>query len=363
MKRRSLLKGLSMLPFLPKTAENFSEEEMLMDNEKINANPSFSTAESKVNRIKPKRLKTGDTLGLIAPASAVADDIIQRAVANLEGLGFKVRLGKNLSARNGYLAGSDQQRVDDLNWAFSDTEVDAVWCVRGGYGATRILPQVDFKMIRKNPKIFIGYSDITALHLSIYQKTGLVTFHGPVGNSDYSDFTKPYVWKLLTEPSDTLELKNSEENLAKDSNLFKLETLREGTARGKLVGGNLSLLSAMVGTPFALKSLKGKILFLEDIEERPYRVDRMLTQMLQSVDFTECAGIALGVFEGCNPNANESSLSLMECFKDRLGHLKVPIIYGLSFGHIRNQYTLPYGIEAELNTQKASITLLESAVL
>ena len=328
------------------------------------------TSESVVNQelsnkkiIKPMRLKVGDTLGVIAPSSALSEKTVTRAIENLTNLGFKIKLGKNVRAQNGYLAGTDTQRLEDLHWAFADPEVDAVWCIRGGYGATRLLPKVDFKLIKKNPKIFIGYSDITALHVAIFQKTGLVTFHGPVGTSDYTDFTKPNVWNLLTNPTPQYKLINAEINAKNESNLFKTEVITAGKCRGQLIGGNLSLLSAMDGTPFALDNLKGKILFMEDIDERPYRVDRMLTQMLQSHDLSKLAGIALGIFEGCNPKTDENSLSLMDCLKDRLGNLGIPVIYGLSFGHISNQYTLPVGIEAEMDTETGILTLLDSAVL
>jgi muramoyltetrapeptide carboxypeptidase len=350
MKRRTILRGATLLPFLPN-----------MDNENTASTVNQQLAHKKIT--KPKRLKLGDTLGVIAPASALSEKTITRAVENLTSLGFKVKLGKNVREQKGYLAGTDEQRLADLHWAFSDPEVDAVWCIRGGYGVTRILPKVDFKLIKKNPKIFIGYSDITALHVAIHQKTGLVTFHGPVGTSDYTEFTKPNVWNLLTNPTPQYKLVHSEENLKKESNLFKPEVITAGKCRGQLIGGNLSLLSAMDGTPFALGNLKGKILFMEDIDERPYRVDRMLTQMLQSHDFTKLAGIALGVFEGCNPKPEENSMSLIECLKDRLGNLGIPVIYGLSFGHISNQYTLPVGIEAEMDTATGTLTLLDTAVV
>jgi muramoyltetrapeptide carboxypeptidase len=350
MKRRTILRGATLLPFMGNSSNETTE---------LAVNQEFSNKKI----IKPKRLKAGDTLGVIAPASALSEKVILRAIENLTSLGFKVKLGKNVREQKGYLAGTDEQRLEDLHWAFSDPEVDAVWCIRGGYGVTRILPKVDFKLIKRNPKIFIGYSDITALHIAIHQKTGLVTFHGPVGTSDYTDFTKPNVWNLLTNPTPQYKLVHSEENQKKDSNLFKSEVITAGKCRGQLIGGNLSLLSAMDGTPFALGDLKGKILFMEDIDERPYRVDRMLTQMLQSHDLSKLAGIALGIFEGCNPKPEENSLSLMECLKDRLGNLGIPVIYGLSFGHISNQYTLPVGIQAEMDTETGILTLLDSAVI
>ena len=348
MKRRTILRGL---PFLP-----------------LVNNIDFVKQETAVLKktIKPKRLKLGDTVGVIAPSSPLSDEQFEKSIKSLTDLGFKLKLGKYVREKLGYLAGTDAQRAEDLHWAFSDKTVDAVWCFRGGYGGTRILPMIDFKIIKNNPKIFIGYSDITAFHTAFYLKTGLVTFHGPVGTSEYDNFTKQNVLNILMNPTPQYKLENSAENLKNPSNLFKTEVITAGSCQGKLIGGNLSLLSAMAGTPYGLKDkdLKGKILFMEDIEERPYRVDRMLTQMLQSVDLRQCAGIALGIFEGCNPKKDENSLTLMECLKDRLANLGIPVGYGLSFGHINQQYTLPVGIEAAFSTEGGGvITLLESAVL
>ena len=347
MKRRDVLRGAATLPFFT-INETKSVENQSFKHKKI---------------IKPKRLKLGDTLGVIAPSSALPPHVVEKAIQSLEGLGFKLKLGKNLNQQRGYLAGTDAERLEDLHWAFSDPEVDAVWCVRGGYGATRLLPNIDFKLIKKNPKIFIGYSDITALHVAIFQKTGLVTFHGPVGTSDYTDYTKGHVLNTLTQPTHPYKVELSAENQANTSNLFKTEVIRAGKCRGQLIGGNLTLLSAMAGTPFGLGDLKGKILFMEDIDERPYRIDRMLVQLLESHNLKDLAGIALGIFEGCNPKPDENSLSLMECFKDLLGNLGIPVYYGLSFGHISNQFTLPMGIEAELDTEGGTLTLLEAGVL
>lgn len=347
MERRDILRGAATLPFL--TLNTMEDVEI--------------SVEKRKKIIKPKHLKKGDTLGVIAPSSSLPEHVVERAIQNLEGLGFKVKLGKNCRNKRGYLAGTDAERLEDLHWAFCDPAVDAVWCIRGGYGATRLLPHIDYKLIKKHPKILIGYSDITALHVAIFQQTGLVTFHGPVGTSDQTDYTKQHVLDILMNPTHPYKIELSVENQAETSNLFKTEVITPGKCRGQLIGGNLSLLSAMDGTPYALRDLKGKILFMEDIDERPYRVDRMLVQMLQSHNFKELAGIALGVFEGCNPKPDENSLSLMACFKDLLGGLGIPVFYGLSFGHISNQFTLPVGIEAELDTEGGTLTFLEAGVL
>jgi len=343
VKRRELLKTLATLPFLAQTV--------------------LSQKSAKSKLIKPKRLAKGDTVGVIAPASGLSAEDFDKALQNLADLGFKTKVGKHARRKTGFLAGTDKERLEDLHWAFSDKEIDAVWCVRGGYGISRLLPAVDYNLIKKNPKIFIGYSDVTALHLAISQNCGLVTFHGPVAASTFSEYSKKHVVNALMNPTAPFKVELSPDNVAKESNLFKTEIITAGKCRGKLVGGNLSLLSALAGTPFALKSAKGKILFMEDVGEQPYRIDRMLTQIRQSVDMRQLAGIALGVFEDCNPRDAAASQSLMDVLKDRLGDLKIPVIYGLSFGHIRDQFTLPVGIEAELDTANASVTFLETGVV
>ncbi len=340
MNRRELLKSAVALPLI--------------------AAPALG-ARSKSKMIKPNRLKSGDTVGVIAPSSAPAKEEFDKALANLESYGFRIKIGKSACNRNGFLAGTDQERLADLHWAFSDPEIKAVWCVRGGYGAGRILPDIDFKLIARNPKILIGYSDITALHIAISQNTGLVTFHGPVGTSAPVDYTKTHVLNVLTNPVSPYRIELSEYNRAQSSNLYKTEVIKPGKVRGQLTGGNLSLVSALAGTPYGLRDIKGKLLFLEDVGEQPYRIDRMLSQLRQSIDMKQLAGIALGIFEDCNPR-DTSTQSLIDVLRDRLGDLGIPVIYGLSFGHIREQFTLPMGIEAELDTSAATVTFLESAV-
>lgn len=345
MKRRDLLKSMATLPFLAQSV--LSENRSFSNNKKL---------------IKPKRLSKGDTVAVIAPSSGISPEEFDKALQNMADLGFKTKVGKSARNIKGFLAGTDKERLDDLHQAFADKEVNAVWCVRGGYGASRFLPDLDFNLIRKNPKVFIGYSDITALHTAIYQNCGLVTFHGPVAASTYSDYAKKHVVNVLMNPSAPYKIELSPDNIAKESNLFKTETITKGKCRGKLIGGNLSLLTAMAGTPSGLRNTKGKILFTEDVGEQPYRIDRMLTQLRQSIDLRQLAGIALGVFEDCNPK-DPNSQSLIEVIKDRLGDLKIPVIYGLSFGHIRDQFTLPIGIEAELDTENATMTFLETSVI
>ncbi|MGB7202016.1 MAG: LD-carboxypeptidase [Pyrinomonadaceae bacterium] len=315
--------------------------------------------------IKPKRLGAGDTIGIIAPASGAEPEKFDGAIAMLEAMGFKTKTGKYARGDNGIFSGTDKERLHDLMWAFTDKTIDAVWCIRGGDGAPRLLPDIDFEVIKRNPKIFVGYSDITSLHVAISNATGLITFHGPGASSTFSDYTKARVFDLLNGAATPyrIELADGNREKGKTSPLFKTETIRRGKCRGRLIGGNLSLLAALAGTPYALSHLKGKILFIEDVNERPYRIDRMLTQLRQSADLKSLAGIALGIFDGCNPPEGKPSQTVQDVIKDRLGDLGVPVVYGLSFGHIRDQCTLPVGINAELDATGATITLLESAVV
>lgn len=340
MNRRELLKAAALLPFL---------------------SPAALAGRSKSKIVKPKKLVAGDTVGIISPASPATAENFEKAVANIESYGLKPKIGKSARNRNGYLAGTDQERLDDLHAAFADKEVKGIWCVRGGYGAGRLLPQIDFRLIAKNPKVLIGYSDITALHLAISQNTGLVTFHGPDATTAPVEYTKKNALGVIMNPTAPYRIESSEFNRSNPAEHFKTQVISPGMARGRLTGGNLSLVSALAGTPFGLRDTKGKLLFLEDVGEQPYRIDRMLTQVRQSIDMRQLAGIALGIFEDCEAKS-PGAQTLLDVIRDRLGDLGIPVIYGLSFGHIREQFTLPMGIEAELDTASASMTFLETAV-
>jgi muramoyltetrapeptide carboxypeptidase len=316
----------------------------------------------KTKLVKPNRLNQKAVIALIAPASPPSDDKMAKAKASLTALGFTIKAGANLHARNGFLAGTDAERVADLHAAFLDPEVDAVWCVRGGYGTARLLPLIDFNLIKKHPKPFIGYSDITALHLAFQKKAGLITFHGPVGTSDFSEFTLQHLQRVLINPIPRFEIKapNTVEAAALGSEYVPI-VINSGFAKGNLMGGNLSLLASLVGTEYA-PSYKNKLVFIEEVGEQPYRIDRMLTQLLQGSDFSKAAGFALGVFSDCKTEGKEASQSLFEVLKDRLGNLGVPVIYGLPFGHISNQATIPCGSMAELDTERQALVLTEWAV-
>ncbi|MEZ5042904.1 MAG: LD-carboxypeptidase [Saprospiraceae bacterium] len=311
---------------------------------------------------KAQRLRSGQTVGLITPGSYIADEALEKAVTNLENLELKVLLGKHARAKRGYTAGTDQERLADLHAMFADREVAAIWCARGGYGCSRLLPYLDYKLIRKNPKLLIGYSDITALLNAIYERTGLVGIHGPVGASEPTAYTVDQLQKVLMEGMTPYTIRLCEENQKETATEFEAYTIREGEAQGRLVGGNLSLMAAMAGTAYQ-PNTKGCLVFLEDVGEKPYRIDRMLTQVRQSYHLESAAGIALGIFADCEADADDLSLSLKECLNDRLGDLGIPVMYGFSFGHIANQCTLPIGINARMRTADQTITLLETAVV
>ena len=314
--------------------------------------------------IKPPRLKPGDTIGLIAASGHVNETQIEKCVANLQSLDFKVKLGSNIRAMRGNFAGTAQQRLDDLHGMFADPEINGIWDARGGSGAIHLLASLDYGLIRRNPKVLVGYSDTTALHLGILRHAGLVTFHGPFASSNFSEYSLAGLRAVLMEPTPELVLTMAAENRAKSKELshFELRTLRSGVAEGNLVGGCLSLVSALVGTPYAAE-LEDAIVFLEDIGEAPYRIDRMMSQLRLSPGFNKVMAVMFGVVEKCDPPDSNPSLTLADTVDDHLANSPVPAVYGYSFGHIAHQFTLPMGLKARLDTEKQTLTLLEPAVV
>jgi muramoyltetrapeptide carboxypeptidase len=305
--------------------------------------------------IKPKALKKNDLIALVAPAGPISESKLAKAQENLLELGFRTSFTPRILNRKGYLAGNDLDRLDDLHQAFENPDVDVILCIRGGYGSARIIDQLDFQLIKRNPKIFIGYSDITALLNAIWQKTGLITFHGIVGTSAFTEYTRQQFLAVFSpQHSDNMIITSKEE---------PVEFLNSGKAKGRLVGGNLSIVNSLIGTGFGIDFTE-KIVFLEDVGEAPYKIDRMLTQLLLSGKLDNAAGIVLGQFRGCDIDnkeiTKENSLSLDEVFNDRLGHLKIPVIKDFSFGHISDQAIFPVGIEAEIDSSQNGIKLLES---
>ncbi len=280
----------------------------------------------------------------------------------LRSFGFKVKPGEHLYKRHGYLAGEDKQRASDVNKMFADKGVDAVYCLRGGYGSPRILPHLDYDLIKKNPKVIVGYSDVTALLNAIYSKTNLVTFHGPIAKQNFTDYTLKNFKKVLFSPQANIELATPPVFEAKEGQAEKdnrLITVTPGKATGQLIGGNLSLMVKLVGTPFE-PSYKNKILFLEDVEEQPYRVDGMLTHLLIAGRLKQLAGIVFGKCTDCE--AKGASLSLEQVIQDRLGNLNIPVLKGVMIGHIDDMATIPVGAIATLDASRKRLTLNETAV-
>jgi muramoyltetrapeptide carboxypeptidase len=313
---------------------------------------------------RPKALRPGDTVALITPSTYVSDpDDLLLARRTVEYFGLRPKFGKNVGKRNGYLAGSIPERVDDLHAAFADPEVKAVFCTRGGYGAAMLLDRIDFALIRRNPKIFLGYSDITALHLGIHQKAGLVTFHGPTALSEFSEYTVDHFRRALFSPKPLGELKNpAETNTLRPRH--PVRTLRGGKATGELTGGNLTLIATTMGTPWEIQT-DNKLLFLEDVDEQPYSMDRMLTQLRLAGKFRNIRGLVLGECTDCRPRdfrpSFRSTFTLGEVYDNILGDLSVPIVSGLTIGHTSDQMTLPLGLTATLDADAAALTISEAA--
>lgn len=316
--------------------------------------------------LKPKALKQGDTIGLITPATFVSDpDDLAAADRTIRYFGWKPKLGANVKKRAGYLGGSRAERLHDLHAMFADPEVRGIFCIRGGYGSGQLLDGIDYDLIRQHPKVFLGYSDITSLHLAIHQKTGLVTFHGPVSLSRFTEYTQRHFRKAVLETAPLGVLRNPEEaNLLRPAHTWR--TIRGGRARGRLTGGNLSLIAASMGTPFEIDA-RGKILFIEDVGEQPYSVDRMLTQLRLSGKLQNAAGIVFGECNECVPRefrpSFSSTFSLGEVLDNILGDLPIPVLTGLTIGHTADQLTLPLGLAAVLNADRGELTVEEAGVV
>ena len=312
---------------------------------------------------KPPRLRPGDTVGLIEPAGFTDDafdlEIVRETIA---AMGLKPKPARHLVARYGYLAGKDAERAADVNTMFADPEVRAIFAVRGGWGCARILPYLDFPMIRANPKLLVGFSDITALHLAFAARAGFTTIHGPNAASSWPQFSWD-AFRAIAFDGATPTLLNPQ---AKEDRLVPLtgrvRTFHGGRASGRLLGGNLTVLAAMMGTPW-LPDFNGAILFLEDVDEAPYRIDRMLTQLALAGVLGRLSAVVFGQCTGCAPSGpSYGGFTLSEVLEQHLGPLGIPAFQGAAIGHIANQFSLPLGVSAEVDADAGSIRLLEPAV-
>lgn len=303
---------------------------------------------------KVRGLKGNVTVGLTAPAGPVSREKLKKAIGALEELGFRVEVGKTCFLEyRGYLAGPAQRRAEELNEMFSNTEIDAIFCLRGGYGSPQILPFLDRQLITGNPKLFVGYSDITALHIYLNQQCGIPSIHGPMPASDLVDaapFTKQGLNRLLKEHSSLGAVENPPGE--------KLECMISGKAAGILTGGNLSLISALMGTPYELDTRR-KILFIEEINEEPYKMDRMMTQLALGGKFSDAAGVVLGSWTGCQ---SPSDMSIRDFFKEILEPFGKPVLFNLRAGHCSPMVSLPFGAFAELDADKEELIIKEGII-
>jgi muramoyltetrapeptide carboxypeptidase len=321
-----------------------------------------STATPRRSVLRPPRLRRGDTIGLVDPASATWEPaeiaIIEESLAALD---FKTKKGTNLLARRGYFAGSDQERAADLNAMIRDPEVKAIHCVRGGWGSARLLPLLDFDAYRRSPKALIGYSDITALLLSFHAKTGVVTFHGPNAASKWNPFNVGWFKRVLIDgEAVTFEnLKDKGEYLAQVEN--RVQTITPGAARGRLLGGNLTVLTTLIGSGF-LPEWDDFVLFVEDVDEAPYRIDRMLTQLSLAGILQRATAFVWGTCSNCEPGEGYGSLTLTDVLNDHIEPLKIPAWQGAMVGHVDQQFTLPVGSGVEVDASAGTIRMLEPAV-
>jgi len=312
--------------------------------------------------IKPERLRKGDRICVVSPASpTLTTTYYEKGKAVLDAMGYRVVPGRHVHDRHLLFAGDAQARAADINSAFRDPSIKAVICTRGGCGTAQILPYIDFEIIAEHPKIFIGYSDITSLQLAIFQRTGLVTFYGPMVSTDFgkqlTGYTRESFLNILTNTGEGIGLKNPAKR--------EMTVIVPGKAVGRLTGGCLSVVVASLGTPYEIDT-KGSILFFEDIDEKPHRIDRYLTQLAQAGKLTQAQGIIFGTFRQCSYTARDNyskyGVTLLDVIRERIVPLGIPCIYGLQFGHVRSKLTMPVGVNAVLDATNKRINT-EAAVM
>ncbi|SEK81240.1 muramoyltetrapeptide carboxypeptidase [Roseateles sp. YR242] len=314
--------------------------------------------------LRARRLQPGDTIGLVSPANATYErEPLAIAIESLQAIGFKVRLGRHAQARYGQFAGTDAQRAADINDFFADDEVAGILALAGGSGCNRIVDKLNYALIRRKPKFFGGFSDLTSLVNAIHHQTGLITFHSPVGGSEWNEFSLQH-FKTMVMDGQADVLRNPTD---KGDNVVQAEdrisTLRPGVARGPLVGGNLTVLASLAGSPF-FPYCRGAVLFLEDTNEYIYRLDRCLSTLRLAGALDALAGVVLGKFTRCGPGDGAyGTLTLDEVFDDYFLPLNVPVYRGAMIGHIRRKFTVPVGQPAEIDAQAGTLRLLSPAVV
>jgi len=310
--------------------------------------------------VKPKRLRKNDVIGIISPASTPTDPLkIEQGIKYLEGLGYRVEVGKNVGKEKGYLAGGDSERLEDLHSMFGSKNVKAIFCVRGGYGAGRLLDKINYSIIQKNPKIFVGFSDITALQMAFLKKAGLITFAGPMlavnFAEDIDEYTEEIFWKTITSNKKIGKLFNPQHE--------KFYVLKKGRGEGKIIGGNLAVFDSLLGTEY-VPAMKGATLLLEEIGEQPYKIDRMFNHLRLAKVFEHISGIILGRFIDCKEtDEDKKSQTLNDVIVDYLADLNIPVIYNVQHGHTKQIMTIPFGANCKVNASRGFIEIPESGVL
>lgn len=303
--------------------------------------------------ITPKPLFRGARVALIAPSGPVPEDRLEPAVASVQAFGLVPVVYPSCQLRHGYLAGYDRVRAEDLNNAFADDSIDGVICIRGGYGAQRLLERIDWDIVAKNPKVFCGYSDVTILHIMMNQRCDFVTYHTPMPSTEWYAGLD-----VFTKNSLRAALFGAQEAEIVNPDNIPLHTIAKGTCRGVLTGGNLSLVTSSLGTPYEIDT-KDKILFLEDIDEAPYRIDRMLLMLKQAGKLRGCAGILLGAFTNCAAQEPEKSLTLHDVITELLLDEGKPILGALQCGHILPTLSLPLGVNTLMDATNRTLRVLE----
>ena len=299
---------------------------------------------------------------MIAPGYIFSEEILSTATNELQSMGYQVYHTEKISSRHGYFSNTDAERADDLNHMFGNKNVDGILCIRGGYGCTRILPLINYDLISRNPKPLIGFSDVTALLNGIHKMTGLVTFHGPVGSTLADTYYKKALINVVRKAKKNYVIGNAPlDDELKLNPEFERYTIYSGKAKGVLCGGSLTLVNALIGTPYEI-DFTNKLVCLEDVGEAPYRIDRMLTQLIEGKTFRKAAGILIGVCKDCNSSTNSDSFTLKEVILDRIKPLGIPAAYGFSFGHVTQNFTFPVGTDAFFDADDLILKLTEKPV-
>lgn len=320
------------------------------------------------SRIKPPALKNGDRVALIAPAGILENQAhVDKAIEKMASLGLIGVPMPNVLSTWGYFAGTDEQRVSDLNTALRDPALKAVVAIRGGYGATRILNEIDYSAMRTNPKLLLGFSDITALHIAFLMESGVVTFHSPCADSSWNPYSIAGFKAVCQDAPKNYEVPLSTGATTKVLRPASRKPGELNQVPGTLLGGNLTVLTSMVGTKW-LPKFADSILFLEDIAEDPYRIDRMLTQLESAGHLHGCRAIAVGdlrprkLYPEETPDPPERTFTYEQVFQDRCDRLGIPVVMGLPFGHVSSNHVIPLGIQSKIDLQVGALTFIESAV-